>query len=272
MTEQSEPKVNMSIRGLNLMQSTAIQELLEAFGSDARVVSHEDSGTKRPEKTSTEFRGDIQKFNTMYRLPLATYPTFSELGETVDSRLVKFRKTILKEIDECDLILKMPDNNPQLAIDKMVEIADWLGDIQVYAASEMAKFGLDNDDVLEIIMRSNFSKQNPDGSTTYDEDGKVQKGPNYYKPEPEIREYIIRSIEHFANTQIHAQQWVDPADHRISHARDGRQITTKVELMITHDKDSKNLEDLVAQRAYTIDKVTDVQICAKADSEVSQSQ
>jgi predicted HAD superfamily Cof-like phosphohydrolase len=71
-------------------------------------------------------------------------------------------------------------------------LADLLGDIQVYCASEMAKFGLPLDEVLAIIMRSNFSKLGADGKPIYDERGKVQKGPNYWKwkPEPKIKELL----------------------------------------------------------------------------------
>lgn len=69
-------------------------------------------------------------------------------------------------------------------------LADLLGDIQVYCASEMAKFGLPLDDVLETIMRSNFSKLGEDGNPIYDERGKVLKGPNYWKPEPAIKELL----------------------------------------------------------------------------------
>jgi predicted HAD superfamily Cof-like phosphohydrolase len=65
-------------------------------------------------------------------------------------------------------------------------LADLLGDIQVYCASEMRKFGLPQDDVLSIIMQSNFSKLGADGKPIYDERGKVQKGPGYWKPEPKI--------------------------------------------------------------------------------------
>jgi predicted HAD superfamily Cof-like phosphohydrolase len=69
-------------------------------------------------------------------------------------------------------------------------LADLLGDIQVYAASEMAKFGLPLDQVLAIIMQSNFSKLGADGKPIYDERGKVQKGPDYWKPEPKIKEML----------------------------------------------------------------------------------
>lgn len=36
-------------------------------------------------------------------------------------------------------------------------------------------------------MQSNFSKLGADGKPIYDERGKVQKGQNYWKPEPKIK-------------------------------------------------------------------------------------
>jgi len=140
------------------------------------------------------FSEQIQQFNTMYRLPCPSKPTLEAVGNPID-RLIKFRKTLQDELDENLEIIgliqeyqKNPTGENYLAA--LVAVADWLGDIQVYAASEMAKFGLPNDQVLNLIMKSNFSKQNPDGSTTYNEDGKVMKGSSYWKPEPSIAEEL----------------------------------------------------------------------------------
>jgi predicted HAD superfamily Cof-like phosphohydrolase len=84
----------------------------------------------------------------------------------------------------------------------LAQIADWLGDIQVYCASEMRKFGLDNDATLGIIMASNFSKLDEDGEPIYDSRGKVLKGTNFFPPEPELRELIGRQMLEAAKQQI----------------------------------------------------------------------
>jgi hypothetical protein len=39
-------------------------------------------------------------------------------------------------------------------------------------------------------MKSNFSKLGADGKPIYDERNKVQKGPLYFKPEPEITKLL----------------------------------------------------------------------------------
>ncbi|MNR28640.1 hypothetical protein D3C85_1459710 [compost metagenome] len=46
-------------------------------------------------------------------------------------------------------------------------------------------FGIDLDDVLEEVQRSNLSKLGEDGKPIYREDGKVLKGPNFFTPDIE---------------------------------------------------------------------------------------
>jgi len=134
------------------------------------------------------FSEDIKKFNGIYKLPVSDKPTL-EVGVPVADRLRAFKNILAEELDEIDEIVtavegKTPD------IEVLTMLADLLGDIQVYCASEMAKFGLPLDQVLAIIMQSNFSKLDADGKPIYDERGKVQKGPNYWKPEPTIQKLL----------------------------------------------------------------------------------
>jgi predicted HAD superfamily Cof-like phosphohydrolase len=96
---------------------------------------------------------------------------------------------LLEELDEVHE-LQVSINRGASEIDILTELADWLGDLQVYCASEMAKFGLDNETVLAIIMESNMSKLGEDGKPIYDDRGKVMKGPKYWKPEPVLKSYI----------------------------------------------------------------------------------
>lgn len=134
----------------------------------------------------SKFQDDILKFNKMYGLPCPLYPTSSYLKVDVETQLRRFHKMLTDELAEIETILSTKYSCEE---EQLTEIADWLGDIQVYAASEMRKFGLDNDVVLDIIMQSNFSKLGADGKPIV-VDGKVQKGPNYWKPEPKLLEAI----------------------------------------------------------------------------------
>jgi predicted HAD superfamily Cof-like phosphohydrolase len=65
-----------------------------------------------------------------------------------------------------------------------------LGDVIVYCRSEALKYGIPLEAVLQIIMDSNASKLGADGKPIYDANGKFLKGPNYWKPEPEIRKLL----------------------------------------------------------------------------------
>lgn len=64
-----------------------------------------------------------------------------------------------------------------------VEVADALGDL-VYVIYGMAlELGIPMRDVLAEIQASNLSKLGADGKPIYREDGKVLKGPNYFRPD-----------------------------------------------------------------------------------------
>ena len=66
----------------------------------------------------------------------------------------------------------------------LVEVADALGDMLYILCGTILKHGLQHkiEEVFEEIQRSNMSKLGEDGKPIYREDGKVLKGPNYFKP------------------------------------------------------------------------------------------
>ena len=66
----------------------------------------------------------------------------------------------------------------------LVEIADALGDKLYILCGTILAHAL-QDKILEVfneIQRSNMSKLGKDGKPIYRNDGKVMKGPNYFKP------------------------------------------------------------------------------------------
>lgn len=73
--------------------------------------------------------------------------------------------------------------NEALGLGDIVEIADALGDIAYVVYGAAISFGIDLDAVLTEIHRSNMSKLGEDGKPIYREDGKVLKGPNFFKPD-----------------------------------------------------------------------------------------
>ena len=68
--------------------------------------------------------------------------------------------------------------------DDLVEVADALGDMLYILCGTIIEHGLQHkiDEVFDEIQRSNMSKLGEDGEPIYREDGKVLKGPNYFKP------------------------------------------------------------------------------------------
>ena len=66
----------------------------------------------------------------------------------------------------------------------MTEVADALGDMLYILCGTILEHGMQYkiEEVFEEIQRSNMSKLGADGKPIYREDGKVLKGPNYFKP------------------------------------------------------------------------------------------
>ena len=70
------------------------------------------------------------------------------------------------------------------AIDKrdIKEVADALTDILYVTYGAGHAFGIDLDKCFEEVQNSNMSKLGKDGKPIYNDNGKVMKGPNYFKP------------------------------------------------------------------------------------------
>lgn len=144
---------------------------------------------------SLTFDQKIEDFNNMYGLPVNRVPTVLYSNrQHLAQRLKDFKQILLDEVNEVDDIILDIERGAGTPTGVLTDLADWLGDLQVYCASEMCKFGLDREMILSIIMASNMSKLNEDGHPIYDCHGKVMKGPNYWKPEPMIARYLEAAV------------------------------------------------------------------------------
>ena len=81
---------------------------------------------------------------------------------------------IQEELNE----LKDAMNNKDL-----LEVADALTDILYVTYGAGHAFGINLDKCFEEVQKSNMSKLGNDGRPIYNEQGKVMKGPNYFKPD-----------------------------------------------------------------------------------------
>ena len=86
---------------------------------------------------------------------------------------------IQEELDELKKAIKDKD---------IVEVADALTDILYVTYGAGHAFGIDLDQCFNEVQNSNMSKLGDDGKPIYNENGKVMKGPNYFKPD--LAKYI----------------------------------------------------------------------------------
>ena len=66
----------------------------------------------------------------------------------------------------------------------LIEVADALGDMLYILCGTILAHGMQNkiEEIFNEIQKSNMSKLDANGKPIYRADGKVMKGPNYFKP------------------------------------------------------------------------------------------
>ena len=113
----------------------------------------------------------VKVFHTAFKIGHSETPT-ADLGESKHT----LRYNLMKE--ENEEYLEAVQNND------LIEIADALGDMMYILCGTIIEHGLQHkmEAVFDEIQRSNMSKLGKDGNPIYREDGKVMKGPNYFKP------------------------------------------------------------------------------------------
>jgi len=154
-----------------------------------------------------EFMQDIVRMNKMFELPVNKS---IQLDKDLATKLYKLHNTLTDEVDELLDITGVLDKAtfskegslvdgsktviyPQVTIDHYVSLADLLGDMIVYCASEAVKHGIPIDDVLRAIMASQWSKLGANGEVIKDSNGKFLKGPNYKPPEDGIKLVLLEN-------------------------------------------------------------------------------
>ena len=85
------------------------------------------------------------------------------------------RYNLIKE--ELDEFKQALDNND------LLEVADALTDILYVTYGAGHAFGINLDACFEEVQNSNMSKLGNDDKPIYNDQGKVMKGPNYFKPD-----------------------------------------------------------------------------------------
>ncbi|WP_420574382.1 hypothetical protein [Kordia sp.] len=113
----------------------------------------------------------VTEFHEAFGLGIKNTPT-ANISEA--RNMLRFN--LMKE--ENEEYLEAAQNND------LVEVADALGDMLYILCGTIIEHGMQEKivEVFEEIQRSNMSKLGADGKPIYREDGKVLKGPNYFKP------------------------------------------------------------------------------------------
>jgi predicted HAD superfamily Cof-like phosphohydrolase len=113
----------------------------------------------------------VKLFHTTYGLGIS-----EDMKADLGTQKNNLRYELMKE--ENEEYLDAVQNND------IVEIADALGDMLYILCGTILEHGLQHkiEAVFDEIQRSNMSKLGEDGKPIYREDGKVMKGPNYFKP------------------------------------------------------------------------------------------
>ena len=113
----------------------------------------------------------VEKFHDTFGIPNEYTPKATISNDLIDLRF----KLMAEENEEYLEAAKNGD---------LVEVADALGDMMYILCGTILSHGMQHkiEDVFEEIQRSNMSKLGEDGKPIYREDGKVLKGPNYFKP------------------------------------------------------------------------------------------
>jgi predicted HAD superfamily Cof-like phosphohydrolase len=114
----------------------------------------------------------VQTFHEAFGLGMKDSPTAN-----LDANKNLLRYKLMREENEEYLDAA---NNKDL-----VEVADALGDMLYILCGTIIEHGMQHkiEEVFNEIQRSNMSKLGADGNPIYREDGKVLKGPTYFKPD-----------------------------------------------------------------------------------------
>ena len=111
---------------------------------------------------------DVGIFMETYRQEIKKKPMFP------NENIVRLRYNLIKE-ELNELKTAFEEKN-------LLEVADALTDILYVTYGAGHSFGINLDKCFEEVQKSNMSKLGKDGNPIYNDQGKVMKGPNYFKP------------------------------------------------------------------------------------------
>ena len=91
-----------------------------------------------------------------------------------DKKIIQLRLDLIKE--------ELSELEEAIQKKNIVEVADALTDILYVTYGAGHAFGIDLDKCFDEVQKSNMSKLDKSKKPIYDKNGKVKKGPFYFKP------------------------------------------------------------------------------------------
>lgn len=175
--------------------------------------------TKLSQTIKSKFFNLVKEFQLAFNHPVADKPTPLSL-ERVTSRGVWEAEEIIEGIhasasneeefnDAVNTFIlgvekarekSLKEEFPQNDIDRIVAQADAFTDALYFNQGNFCELGVSPDELFEIVQDSNMSKlfTSPDGTkyAKYREgDGKILKSPEFFAPEPKLKEEVLRQIK-----------------------------------------------------------------------------
>ena len=116
----------------------------------------------------------MNNFNKVKKFMKTFGQEIKEQADFPNQKIQDLRYDLIKEeLEELKVALQEKD---------LKEVADALTDILYVTYGAGHAFGIDLDKCFEEVQSSNMSKLDDNGKPIYDRNGKVMKGPNYFKP------------------------------------------------------------------------------------------
>ena len=110
----------------------------------------------------------VKKFMQTFSQEVKTKPSFP------NKDTVKLRYDLIEE--------ELQELKEAIKTKNITEVADALTDILYVTYGAGHAFGIDLDSCFDEVQKSNMSKLDDKGKPIFNENGKVMKGPNYFKP------------------------------------------------------------------------------------------
>lgn len=137
----------------------------------------------------------------LIELLVASVDDTGELSNYLDTMDAKRTDAVTKELPKLIERIKSSGNGmtsddaEELRAQRIVEQADALVDILVFAFGTGDMAGVDLLPMFKVVMDSNMSKLDDNGQPIYNEFGKIQKSKNFVAPEPKLLEEVKKQIQ-----------------------------------------------------------------------------